>query len=155
MATPIGTSVTFSNPRLSATVTDWPSGRHRTTAMFEVEKHAARGERLVRTTLHPKTGRPGNPKKLTYARRVRLVDGSDGRTYILERTSSYIQLRNSNLYSYGDPVFPEDPGYAELAALLGLSEEEIRRVVARRALELEVLDQMAGRYRARAAANQA
>jgi len=42
------THVTYSNPRLSADVPDWPSGRYRTIATFAVEKHPKGGERLVR-----------------------------------------------------------------------------------------------------------
>lgn len=64
----------YSNPRMEATIPDWPSGSKRVTARFEIEK-AKKGERAIRTT-------DGAPKKLTFAKLARIVDGSDGRTYI-------------------------------------------------------------------------
>ena len=74
----------YSNPRLQATVEDWPSGSHRVTTRFLVETHPTRGQRGLRQTRHPKTGAWSTPKKLTYARHVRIVDGDDGKTYLAE-----------------------------------------------------------------------
>ena len=75
----------YSNPRMSATIENWPSGRgRRVTARFEIEQ-TKRGERAVRVTT-------GAPKKLTFARKARIVDGDDGRVYIAE------------LFQYGDAV---------------------------------------------------
>jgi hypothetical protein len=68
-------NLTYSNPRMRAVISDWPSGSKRVTAVFEIEQHPKKGERAVRTTF-------GAPKKLTYAVKARIVDGSDGRTYI-------------------------------------------------------------------------
>ena len=49
-------SKVYSNPRMSATIEDWPSGSKRVTAVFTIEQHAKRGERAVRmTTGAPKT----------------------------------------------------------------------------------------------------
>jgi len=67
--------ITYSNPRMAATIENWPSGSKRVTARFEIEQDAKRGERAVRTT-------DGAPKKLTFAKMARIVDGSDGRTYL-------------------------------------------------------------------------
>ena len=63
---------------MTATFTDWPSGSHRTTATFAIER-SGRGERATRVTLHPITGRPSAPKRLTYATKARIVDGDDGK----------------------------------------------------------------------------
>lgn len=64
----------YSNPRMYAEIPDWPSGSRRVTARFHIEA-TPKGERAVRVTT-------GEPVKLTYARRMRIVDGDDGRTYI-------------------------------------------------------------------------
>lgn len=69
----------YSNPRMSAVIENWPSGSKRVTARFEIE-NTSKGERGVRVTT-------GEPKKLTYARMARIVDGDDGKTYIAEYTS--------------------------------------------------------------------
>jgi hypothetical protein len=65
----------YSNPRMAAVIEDWPSGSRRVKATFYVETDVKRGERVVRVTT-------GQPIKLTFAQRMRIVDGDDGRTYI-------------------------------------------------------------------------
>jgi hypothetical protein len=72
---------TYSNPRLAARIEDWPIGTKRTVAVFQVETHPTRGQRATRYTLHPDTGRPNATKKLTYAEKVRIVDGDDLRLF--------------------------------------------------------------------------
>lgn len=97
----------YSNPRMSAVIENWPSGRHRVTARFEIEQ-SPRGERAVRTT-------DGAPKKLTYAKMARIVDGSDGRTYIAEYTSTgFISIMRGDMKLQQESVFPSDPRYAEV-----------------------------------------
>lgn len=64
----------YSNPRMVAEIKDWPSGSRRVTAKFWIEQANGK-ERAVRVTT-------GQPVKLTFARRMRIVDGDDGRTYI-------------------------------------------------------------------------
>lgn len=78
--------ITYSNPRTRAVFTDWPHGKLRTTCTFWIESHPKKGERGVRQTVDPKTGRLSAPRTLTYARQARIVDGDDGRTYIIERS---------------------------------------------------------------------
>ena len=75
------TKLTYTNPRTHVVINDWPSGRNRVTATFEVET-TAKGQRAVRTTT-------GKPKKLTYADKVRFADGSDGKLYIITTTIGY------------------------------------------------------------------
>lgn len=67
----------YSNPRMFAVIENWPSGARRVTARFhiEVSNTIDKRERAVRVTT-------GQPVKLTYSRRQRIVDGDDGRTYI-------------------------------------------------------------------------
>lgn len=71
---------TYSNPRTYAAIHDWPiGGGNRGTAIFQIENGGKKGERATRVTT-------GKPKKLTFAKQARIVDGSDGRTYIAEET---------------------------------------------------------------------
>jgi hypothetical protein len=97
--------LTYSNPRMSATIENWPSGSKRVTARFEIEQ-GTRGERAVRTTT-------GEPKKLTYAKLARIVDGSDGRTYIAEFTMyGHISIMRGDMKYSHETIHSSDPRYA-------------------------------------------
>jgi len=87
----------YSNPRMKAEIENWPWGSHRTKAIFSIETHPLRGQRATRITINPKNGKLCAPKKTTYSKRARIVDGSDGRTYILEDWGWRIQLRKSDI----------------------------------------------------------
>lgn len=107
----------YSNPRMRAEIADWPHGSHRTTATFEIEQTKL-GERGKRITIDPKTGRPSKPKVLTYARKARIVDGDDGRTYIAELTTfGHISVMNGDMKYQHDTIFPEDERYHEIKAM--------------------------------------
>jgi hypothetical protein len=82
------------------------------TAVFTVERHPKRGERAVRTTT-------GKPKALTYASRVRIVDGDDGRIYIAEQSIHYrmISIMRGTMDYQHESVCQGEPRYAELTAL--------------------------------------
>lgn len=96
----------YSNPRMEATIQNWPCGSKRVTARFEIEQDAKRGERAVRTT-------DGAPKKLTYAKMARIVDGSDGRTYIAEYTLyGLISIMRGDMKYSQESIFERDPRYA-------------------------------------------
>lgn len=110
-------SKTYSNPQTSLTVNDWPYGSMRTTAMFYVETHPTRGQRAVRRTVDPKTGRLSAPKAMTYARQVRIVDGSDGRTYIAELTPWHVSIMQSNMKFQEESVFETDPRFTDMLNL--------------------------------------
>src|SRR5689334_15722734 len=70
---------TFSNPRLTATFTDWPlGGDKRGQCVFKVES-GSRGIRVSRVTT-------GKPKYSIYGGKAAIVDGDDGKTYILHLT---------------------------------------------------------------------
>src|SRR6516225_4781251 len=101
---------TYSNPRMRA---NWPDGGKRVTATFKIETVKGKGQRAVRTTT-------GKPKKLTYAYRMRIVDGSDGRTYIVEDhggTYGFIGIRQGNMKYSEEIIHSDNPRYAELQAL--------------------------------------
>lgn len=98
----------YTNPRMSAVIPEWPSGRHRVTARFEIEQNPKRGERAVRTT-------DGAPKKLTYAKMARIVDGDDGRTYIAEFTSyGFISIMRGDMKLHHETIHQNDPRYGEV-----------------------------------------
>jgi hypothetical protein len=104
-------SLTYSNPRMSATIENWPSGHHRVTARFEIEQDPKRGERAIRAT-------DGAAKKLTYAKMARIVDGSDGRTYIAEFTMyGHINIMRGDMKFNHENIFPRDARYAEVLEL--------------------------------------
>jgi hypothetical protein len=102
-------------------IADWPYGRDtRTTAQFEVVRDARRGERVVRLTLNPSTQRWNKPKYTTYGATARIVEGDDGRTYVLllVQGRSHISVVQSNLDFQEEAIFPDDPRYPALLALL-------------------------------------
>lgn len=112
-------TLTYSNPRMTATVENWPSGRHRTTAVFTVQQTPSRGERGTRYTIDPKTGKPCAAKTLTYARKVRIVDGSDGKTYLAELTAyGFVTIMRSAQFGIQEEVIHErEPRHAEIMKL--------------------------------------
>jgi hypothetical protein len=100
----------YSNPRTSATIENWPSGSNRVTAQFSIES-GKKGERAVRVTT-------GAPKKLTFANKMRIVDGDDGRTYIAALTGyGHISVFHGDMKYSKEAVFESDPRYPELRAL--------------------------------------
>ena len=111
----------YSNPRMSAVIENWPlGGSRRGEAHFEIEVVPGRGERGTRYTVDPRKGKPGATKKLTYASKARIVDGDDGKTYIIELTSMYghISVMQGGMqYRAEDAIFEGDPRYAELLKL--------------------------------------
>lgn len=72
--------VKLSNPRLSATFSNWPLGfRNTCSCSFNVEFSKTHGARVTKTTT-------GKPKKFTYCKEVAIVDGDNGKTYIIGRS---------------------------------------------------------------------
>lgn len=104
--------VAYSNPRMAATIEGWPHGKHRVTARFSIEQHPkGTAERAVRVTT-------GAPKKLTYALKMRIVDGDDGRTYIAALTAyGHITVWRGDMQHTVESVFERDPRHAELLSL--------------------------------------
>ena len=101
---------TYSNPRREAVIENWPMGsQRRGQARFYIES-SKHGERAVRVT-------NGAPKTHTYARKARIVDGDDGKTYVAELHGSHVSIMQGNLRFQETCVFPTQAGYPELLAL--------------------------------------
>lgn len=106
--------MTYSNPRMNAIIEGWPIGRQRCTATFSIETDPKRGQRAVRVTV-------GAPKKLTYATKVRIVDGDDGRTYIIELTCyGFISVMNGDMKYQHEVIHDSDPRYRAVLELFAL-----------------------------------
>ena len=81
-------NITYSHPRLVDVIDDWPIGfRKKAKAVFGIETKGGK-QRGTRYTIDGTTGRASALKTLTYARKARIVDGSDGKTYIVELSDS-------------------------------------------------------------------
>jgi hypothetical protein len=104
--------MTYSNPRTKATIDNWPSGSRTVTAQFSIERHPTRGERAVRVTT-------GKPKTLTFARKVRIVDGDDGRIYLAElsKFSNHISIMRGTMDYQQEFIGNDDPRHAELLTM--------------------------------------
>lgn len=92
----------YTNPRKFAQFNDWPSGNKRVHCTFEVEL-GAKGQRVRRITDKPGcTGVKCAPKLTTFAKKVLLVDGEDGRIYIMEFTGhGFFSVMSSDMkHSY-------------------------------------------------------
>jgi hypothetical protein len=101
-------TLTYSNPRMDAAIENWPSGSKRVTAMFHVEQDEKRGERVVRVT-------SGAAKKLTYAKLARIVDGSDGHTYLAMYTGTgSIHIMRGDMKIQQEYIHHGNPRYAEV-----------------------------------------
>jgi hypothetical protein len=91
--------ITFSNPRLEAVFEDWPiGGNKRGRCQFKVENGGKKGFRISRTTT-------GKPKYSTYANQCAIVDGSNGKTYLLQRldiSNSVHVMRSDFMDASGD-----------------------------------------------------
>lgn len=110
----------YSNPRTVAVFEDWPYGQLRTRCTFQIEHVPGKGDRAVRTTVNPKNGRINKPKLTTFASVARIVDGDDGRTYVLElvRGCSHLHVWQSDLQHDEEVIFPDNPRYYDLVNLL-------------------------------------
>jgi hypothetical protein len=116
-------SIKYSNPRMTAIIENWPNGTKRVTARFQIEQ-TSRGERAVRIT-------DGAPKKLTFAKLARIVDGDDGRTYIAEFTIyGHVSIMRGDMKFQQETVHPGDARYAEVLELFasGISENMRERL---------------------------
>lgn len=101
----------YSNPRMNAVIENWPSGSKRVTAHFHIEQDAKRGERAIRSTT-------GAEKKLTFAKKMRIVDGDDGRTYIAALTMyGHVTIHRGDMKFHEESIFEGHERYAALRAL--------------------------------------
>lgn len=87
----------FTNPRIHATFTNWPlGGNRRGVCVFHVEHNVKKGFRFTRTTT-------GKPKLKTYGGRAAIVDGDDGRTYLIQDQGWRISISTSDFMDYTGP----------------------------------------------------
>ena len=102
----------YSNPRTAAVIENWPHGSRRVVAQFNIESSPDGGlQRAVRVTT-------GAPKKLTYAKQMRIVDGDDGRTYIAALTLyGHITIWKGDMKFNEETVFERDERYPDLKTL--------------------------------------
>ena len=80
----------------------------------------SRGQRVSRKTTD-KHGKWCKPKYTTYSSQQCIVDGDDGKTYILAYTADYnfISIHRHDFMSANPgSIFPQDEGYAAVKALL-------------------------------------
>lgn len=113
----------YSNPRMSAEIPDWPSGSKRVTAKFHIEVTINKGERAVRTTT-------GAPVKLTYAKRMRIVDGDDGRTYIAcAHGYVMVSIMRGDMKIQHEVAHHPAPRYTELMELFAPVEPMVNLIV--------------------------
>lgn len=80
---------TFSNPRTEALIEDWPFGRQTCKARFEVETDKRGMQRVARYTENKTRTGWNKPKRTTYAKQWKIVDGDDGKTYLVEFSNTY------------------------------------------------------------------
>jgi hypothetical protein len=110
--------ITYTEPAMERRIEGWPLGRKvRATALFKVEQHPTRGERATRVLMTAE-GRTFAPKKLTYAEKVRIVNGSDGRTYIAYLTSSgFVGIFRGDMKLQQEIIHDTDARFGEVRAL--------------------------------------
>lgn len=115
----VTTLPTMSNPRTYALIEDWPFGRQRCRAKFWVEGKPGR-ERVVRLTENKTRTGWNKPKKLTYADRYAILDGDDGKTYLLykSRTWDFIGVMCGDMKSSAGSISERDKRFAEFQRLL-------------------------------------
>jgi hypothetical protein len=117
----VETKLQYSNPRKSVAIDNWPAGGRIVTALFSVEQGKGNLERAVRVTSKPGTPNVLNaPKKLTYARKVVYVDGSDGRLYILELAANYnfVTVMRGTFDYNQETIHSDDERHQALIAML-------------------------------------
>lgn len=113
---------TYRNPRTFAEFTNWPYGRRlKTVCTFTVETLDTGGthkERISKVTINPTTGRENKAKKTTFAPAVRIVDGSDGKTYLIQKSGygSSLYVKKSDFFDY-ESIYESDERYTATMAL--------------------------------------
>ena len=98
---------------------DYPSGRHRVKAVWEVE-HRGKKSRVARTTWNPKTGRPSKPKRTTYGFNTKIALGKDGRTYVVQYTMYDQIVVTAGTLKTTEYLHRGEDGYDELKLAIGI-----------------------------------
>ena len=84
--------LTLSNPRKFAEVADWPIGRQRCRARFQIEAKVGHGERVARVTENKSRTGWNKPKRSTYSTAWVIADGSDGRLYLVDHSRQWDRI---------------------------------------------------------------
>jgi len=116
------------NPVRELIVKDWPAGDQRVTAVFHVETNPWHGERVVRQTIN-QDGSANQPKKTPYYLSCAIVEGSDGKHYVVAKNNLANILANANLrfYRYFYRADPEDrPIYDQIDTALGIQTDPFK-----------------------------
>lgn len=114
----------FSNPQTTAEFPDWPlGGTKRGLCRFWVEFNPGKGKgyRVGKVTINPKTGQLNKPKYDTYGGPAAIVDGNDGRTYILQYTNyDFIKVSTHDFMSAGSDAsyFRDNPLFGAVMNLI-------------------------------------
>ena len=108
-------------PKLSSStcnyeVEDWPFGRQTCKAQFTVEGKLGK-ERVARVTENKARTGWNKPKRTTYSYQARIVQGDDGKTYIIRNHWSHINVMEGTLKFEAGNLWPQDEQYAEVLAL--------------------------------------
>jgi hypothetical protein len=134
---------TYSNPRMEATlatwtristIPNWTRVRPNLGAVhLAVETVEGKGQRATRYTLGDwPDAKPSATKRDTYNLRTRIVDGDDGKTYIIGMTMyGFVNVTRSDLKTQQETVWPKDERWASLVAMFDYSADEIARLNAR------------------------
>lgn len=119
MANKLPNDLTFSNARSTAEFDDWPSGRDRVKCRFYTEHDQNRGYRVCRQTTDKK-GAWCKPKTTTFSGLCTIVDGSDGKTYVLRIANEYgfVSIYRHDFMTAYDSVFEADARHAELLKII-------------------------------------
>jgi len=118
----------YSNPRREAMIEDWPFGRFTCRAWFQVETKKNKGERVARRTENKSRTGWNKPKTCIYARRVMIVDGDDGKTYILREYRSHIDVFGGDMKYSHAALWPDHEDYANAAEMLATTFAEDKAI---------------------------
>jgi len=99
-------------------IENWPFGRQTCRARFLVQTKPGKGERVARWTENKSRTGWNKPKTLTYSRRAMIVDGDDGKTYILRDCDGFINVARGDMKYSHESLWPKDNGYNAAMSLM-------------------------------------
>lgn len=110
--------IKFSNPRLTAEFDDWPiGGSERGLCKFTTEEKKGKFRVLKATA---KNGVFRKPKASTYSGKLAIVDGEDGKTYII----SFSQYNDDMIMLHTHDFMSPDPKVAPSSVFKDSNPEE-------------------------------
>lgn len=113
--------IQYSNPQMERTFDDWPYRQVQTTCVFEVT-HRNNRERCQRRTQEPMSKRWNNPKLTTYGLKCRIMDGDDGKIYVVTWNNyGFFNVMRSCLKLQQESVSLGDPRFEDMRKQFGLN----------------------------------